>query len=146
MKIILVILILSFGLTGVANADGLVPCGGGDEAPCTICDIFALISKITNFIATRFAPIVGALLFVYGGIMMIVSVGNPGKFQEAKKIFWSTIVGLVIIYGAWLVTNSLMKALAGENDISDTWNQIECSSGSSGGGDSDGGGTFPIGE
>jgi hypothetical protein len=137
MKILVVSIIIFLGLSGVAYANGIVPCG--DDEPCTVCHLFELISNIANFIASRFAPIVGALLFVYGGIMMIISVGNPGKFQAATKIFWNTIIGLAIIYGAWLIVNSLMKTLAGESDISNKWYDVECSSGGS---DSDS--RFPI--
>lgn len=145
MRILLVsTLILMFGLSGVAYAaeEGFVPCGGPGEDPCTACDLLSLISNIANFVASRFAPIVGALLFVYGGIMMIVSVGDPGKFAKAKAIFWNTIIGLAIIYGAWLITNSLMQTLAGGNNFSDKWYEIECSATAPGGGDT-GGGTLP---
>jgi len=145
MRILLVsTLILMFGLSGVAYAaEGFVPCGGPGEDPCTACDLLSLISNLANFVASRFAPIVGALLFVYGGIMMIVSVGDPGKFAKAKGIFWNTIIGLAIIYGAWLITNSLMQTLAGSSNFSDKWYEIECSATAPGGGDTGGGGTLP---
>ncbi len=109
--------------TSETGGGGIVPVCDG---PCGFCDFFKLISNIINFITFRFAPIVGALLFVYGGIMMIISAGDPGRFQAAKKIFWSTVVGLVIIYGAWLITNSLLKSIA-KDDVSNSWYQIECS-------------------
>ncbi len=138
-------LILLLGLSGVAYAaeEGFVHCGGPGEDPCTACDLLSLISNIANFVASKFAPIVGALLFVYGGIMMIVSVGDPGKFAKAKGIFWNTIIGLAIIYGAWLITNSLMQTLAGGSNFSDKWYEIECSATPPGRGDTGGGGTLP---
>jgi hypothetical protein len=138
-------LILLLGFSGVVYAaEGFVSCGGPGEDPCTACDLLSLISNIANFVASRFAPIVGALLFVYGGIMMIVSVGDPGKFAKAKGIFWNTIIGLAIIYGAWLITNSLMQTLAGSGNFSDKWYEIECSVTAPGeGGSTGGGGTLP---
>jgi len=122
---------------------GLVPCGGPGEDPCTVCHLFQLISNIINFIAFRFAPIVAAFLFVYAGIMMIVSAGNPGKFQAATKMFWSVIIGLAIIYGAWLITNSIIQALAVKNNAATNWYDVDCTSSPTGGSGSSGGGTLP---
>jgi len=129
------VLILAFSFSGMVYAaeEGLVPCGGPGEDPCTVCHLFQLISNIVNFIAFRFAPIVGALLFVYAGIMMITSAGNPGKFQAATKIFWNVIIGLAIIYGAWLITNSIIQAMASKDNNATNWYNIDCTSSPAGG-------------
>ena len=120
----------------VVNAAGLVPCGRSQDdpstpdvnetRPCTICDIFALISRIINFVLFTILPVVAALFYLIGGLMILLSRGDPGLIATGKNWFWNTTWGLVIIFGAWMITNTVLKSLVGDSDISNSWFRIEC--------------------
>ncbi len=114
------------------SAAGLVPCGGPDEAACTTCHLFELLKNIIDFITMRFMPIVAAALFVWAGIQMIISAGNPSKLEAAKGLLKNTIIAVAIILLAWLIVNSILKIVAGDQDISNSWYRLECSTGGSG--------------
>jgi len=120
----------------VVNAAGLVPCGRlqndpstpeeDETRPCTICDIFALASRVINFVLFTILPVVAALFYLIGGLMILLSRGDPGLIATGKNWFWNTTWGLVIIFGAWMITNTVLKSLVGDSDISNNWFRIEC--------------------
>jgi len=123
--------------TGAANEcrGGLVPCGRLCDDPstpedetrsCTTCDIFALISRVINFVLFTILPMVAALLYLISGLMILLSRGDPGLITKGKNFFWTTTWGLVLIFGAWMITNTVLKSLVGDSDISNNWFRIEC--------------------
>ena len=112
-----------------ANAAGLVPCGGENEEPCTLCDFFLMLDRIIDFLI---APpdgivfIVAALILVIGGVMFVVSSGEPEKIATAKKTMTNAVLGIIIIFVAWLFIN-LFYTVIGYKDEWGPWNQIKCS-------------------
>ena len=55
--------------------------------------------------------IIAVLLIVVGGIMYITSAGNPGRVGKAQSIITSTLIGLLIIFAAWLLVNTVFSFL-----------------------------------
>ncbi len=113
------------------NAAGLVPCGRNtgtpeEMRPCTTCDLFALASRIMNFVLFTIVPAVAVLFYLIGGLMILLSRGSPGLVATGKNFFWNTTWGLVIIFGAWMLTNTVLKSLVGDSDISNNWYSIQC--------------------
>jgi hypothetical protein len=132
--------------------EGLVPCGksqpapGEDELvtmPCQFCHIFVMIDGIIDFILFRLVPIVAVLMLVMGGLMFMVSQfsgaealpggakGGPQLLSQAKRLITGVVIGLVIIFAAWLIINTLFVILDLSNfGLSLTgpekWSQIEC--------------------
>jgi hypothetical protein len=115
---------------------GLVPCGRlqddpstkdvNETKPCTTCDIFALASRVMNFILFTLVPAVAVLFYLLGGLMILLSRGSPGLVTTGKNFFWNTTWGLVIIFGAWMITNTVLKSIVGDKDVSKNWFRIEC--------------------
>lgn len=96
-------LILLFPI--LVGAEGLVPCKGTKEDPCTLCHLFQLFANIVDFVLFRFVPPLAILVIVWGGAMFLMAAGDPGRLSQAKGILISTVLGLAIIYSAWLVVN-----------------------------------------
>ncbi|MFA5250606.1 MAG: pilin [Parachlamydiales bacterium] len=105
---------------------GLVPCGT-PGCPCEICDLFKMINNIVNYIVLVIVPLVAILFVAYGGFQYITAAGDPGKTQDAKNILTAVVVGLIIIYGAWVAVEYFLKAI-GVADWTGlkTWYQISC--------------------
>ncbi|MDP2641532.1 MAG: hypothetical protein Q8P39_03365 [Candidatus Yanofskybacteria bacterium] len=109
-----------FGIPAVAFAQqGLVPCGGQGN-PCELMDIFRLLNNIIRFFLIpdpnlngRFAivPLLATLFTVIGGAHLLLGGNNPGLLQRGNEILKATVIGLVIIYGAWLFIGALMTGL-----------------------------------
>ncbi|MDP3954642.1 MAG: pilin [bacterium] len=114
-------------LSDTVHAAGLVPCGGDDEPFCTKCHIFVLIQNIVNYLANTLVPLIATLLVVIGGFMMLLGGAKPAMFAKGKELFWNVMIGLLIFYSAWMITNTILRSLAGEKDPFKAWNQIECS-------------------
>ena len=119
---------------------GLVPCGRScddpstskDECePCTLCDFFVMIERWIDGLLFKIVPALAALMIAIGGGMYVLSRGDPEKLSQAKKIFASIAIGMVIIYGAWLIIN-LFFTIIGFSEFGlsltgpDKWFKIEC--------------------
>ncbi len=99
----------------------LVPCGkscyiAGEETPqvceqCKLCDFFVMFDRIFKFILIKVVPPIAALMVVISGVMFFAAVGDPGKVGKAKSLLTSVIIGLAIIYGAYLLINTFFVAM-----------------------------------
>lgn len=61
-----------------------------------------------------FVGVIFAILIIYGGVMWMTAGGNEGQVTKAKGIFKNSIIGLVIVLSAMLITNfinTLLKTL-----------------------------------
>lgn len=115
---------------GCIDESGLVPCGPrslGFRHTCTVCDFFVLIDKIIDFISIDIVPPLALLLIIVGGIMMIVSGGSETQYKKGKTIITSAIVGLLIIWGSWIIIDVIMSGLTSFGSQGLTpWNTIQC--------------------
>ncbi|PIS38906.1 MAG: hypothetical protein COT34_01230 [Candidatus Nealsonbacteria bacterium CG08_land_8_20_14_0_20_43_11] len=105
---------------------GLVPCGT-EDCPCTLCHFFVLFQRILNFV-TVLAIIISTLAFTIGGFLLLTGGGNPGNVSKANKIFQDTAIGLVIMFSAWVITNTLFLfiGVATWTGLQGGWFVIEC--------------------
>ncbi len=110
----------------------LVPCGiglgAGDQGPvkeCTVCDFFVLINNILKFLVESVALPVGIIVLIYGGIMMVTSVGSEDKIKKGKNAIWQAVWGMLITFGAWLIVDTIIKELAAPgNWLFGPWNAL----------------------
>jgi len=104
-----------------SQSAGLVPCGGcakydektgeclAKEPPCTFCDFFALIDNIIDFILFKLILPIAALMFIIGGFFMLTASGNPELFGRAKSILTATVIGIVIIFVAFIFIGTFFQ-------------------------------------
>jgi hypothetical protein len=109
---------------GDEGTSGIVPCGDDPTNPCNACDLVSLAQETINF-AVYFTIFVATLLFVYAGFKYITAGGDSGKIKEATKVFWSVLVGMVIVLTAWLVVDILMKTFLNQGNYG-PWQEILC--------------------
>jgi len=93
----------------------IVPCTGTN---CTVCDITSLAENILNF-GIFLAVVISAFLFAYAGILYMANE-EGAKIKQAKSIFVSVAIGLVIILSAWLLIDTIMYTFTGSH----LWNQL----------------------
>lgn len=115
--------------------EGLVPCGTEETMPCQFCHLFVMLKGIIDFFLlppTGLVFIIGVLMLVVAGATFIygtlISPGNPQLVSDAQRIMTSTIVGLVIVFGAWIFVNAffLLIGVADWTGLQGGWFQIEC--------------------
>jgi len=104
----------------------LVPCGKSGEAPCNICQLYQLGHNIISFVALGLVPIIAVVLFTIAGILILFGGATPGTLARGKKIFTTTFFGMLIMYAAWMITNTVIKTLYDGNSAGDGWGQFTC--------------------
>ncbi len=67
---------------------------------------------VTNIVVTFVGPIM-VLMMIAGGIMYIISAGDDGKTETAKKLIFNAIIGIVVIYGAFAIVNTFVSGRIG---------------------------------
>ena len=114
-----------------ANAQRLVPCATrANPEPCTLCDLIVGIDNIIGW-GFRIVVFVALTLLVIGGIIYILSAGDESMITKAKTIIKQTLIGFVIVLGAWLIVNYsliLLSATGSVRGITPTkdWGKFEC--------------------
>jgi len=105
----------------------LVQCGITADDPCTFCDFFVMINRIVQFVMTRIVPVIAVLMLVIGGVMFFFAGANPNALQTAKGIITSVVIGLVIIFCAWVIVNTVITKIGiVESPSILQWYNIEC--------------------
>ncbi len=115
-------------ITQTALAQGLVPCQGPE---CQTCSLVELANRIIKWLV-GFLSAAGALIFAYGGFLMVTSAGDMGKVSHAKELMTNVVVGLVIFLSGYLVVDTVLKTLLNKSILGDEtsaygpWNKIQC--------------------
>lgn len=119
--------IIALSLSGaVAQAAGLVNCGSAGEPACRICDIFNLINNLIKYVLVIFVPLGATLIVAISGIKMLINRDNAEVWEQSKQIILTTIVGLVLIYGAYAVVNTLFASMGVTSFNPLEFNNIDC--------------------
>ena len=115
----------------------LVPCGlnppplgetrldASYYQPCNRCDLFKLLKNVIDFVLIGLMPPAAAILFVWGGFLILMGGANPGMISKGKDIFWNTSIGVAIILASWLMTNTIIRSIAADN-IAPEWWKFQC--------------------
>jgi hypothetical protein len=107
-----------------ANA-AIVNCGNaadGSDA-CTICNFFETLVNIYNFLVTDIATPLAVIAIIIGAIFMMASAGNPNLMSKGKTILYSAIIGLVLVFGSYLIINFVLTTIG----YAQSWGTINCS-------------------
>ena len=100
----------------------LVPCGNPGEDACAINDFFVLLNNVYSYIVWVVATPLAILMITIGGVMILVSAGNPNLASLGKNILRWSIIGLVLVLCAWVIINFILTAM-GYINIG-TWNRL----------------------
>lgn len=92
--------------TGLAQLSG---CSGPD---CTACNVVDMANGIIKWLI-GILFVVFALLMAVAGVRLVISGGNSHALDEAKSSLMSAVIGFIIILSAWLIVDTIMRALVG---------------------------------
>ena len=116
---------------------GFVPCARKCDNPktlhcecdsCQFCHFFIMLDTIFDFIMFPLAPTVATLMLVIGGVMFFFAGAKPEAMKTGKDIIFSALLGLAIIFTAWIVINTLLgfMGVAVWTGLESGWWQINC--------------------
>jgi len=107
-KIILFLITISVFLIPLSSmAFQIVPCQNG----CTIDDFFTMLSNIYDFVVKYIATPLAVIALIIGGIMILVSGGNPAMAQKGKDVIKLAVIGLFLAFGSYLIIKTLLVAM-----------------------------------
>ena len=131
LSFIFYLLSVSFVLAQWRPGDPIVPCGNIKDAAgnitnhCTQCELLHLVRNVIDFLMIGAAPVLATAFFIWAGINMILGGANPGMLSQGKEMFKNTIIGLLIVMLAWLITNTVIQTLK-EPSADGNWWSVTC--------------------
>lgn len=76
----------------------------------SISDFLSVLISIAKE-AFKYIGSIAFLMFIYGGITVILSFGNAEKVQKGKQILVAAVVGIAISFSAFLLVDFLLDTL-----------------------------------
>jgi len=134
----------SEGIAGVSFLQfdrAIVPCGrscddirtvGLDETgSCTLCHLLIMAKNIFDLMFA-WIIILALISLTIGGVVYIVSVGNPGTTSLAKGIITKTLMGFAGFLLAWLLVYTILTFLSAKDSAlginsGGHWYEFNCS-------------------
>ncbi len=115
-----IIILVGFFLFLIPNQTqaALVPCGGETQPACQFCHIFVLLNNIFVFLLIPNAdinnnfplvPTIAGLMLIIGGLYLLTAGASPSALGKAKSVITAAIIGMVIIFIAWVFLNTLLS-------------------------------------
>ena len=123
-----------FAICGAATNDPSTPTIN-EAQPCGFCHIFALITTVINFFLfpttqnNGFAvvPLLSGFFLAVAGFFLLIGGENPARLKKGKDILTAVVVGLIIVYGAWVFVGFFLQAFGVAKWTGlGTWWQIPC--------------------
>lgn len=122
-KIVLVAVVLSFLVAPsvfaqVGPLPSLVPpeCRGnqvpGVDPPCTLTSVETMAGNLATIILGVTGSL-ALLMFVIGGVQMILAGGIPKQYEKAKSTLTNALLGLILVIFAGALVKFLVKSLTG---------------------------------
>ncbi|MDP2944461.1 MAG: pilin [bacterium] len=122
-----ILLIVFLGLfvfnISLAYGQGIVPeatgnsatdvCPSGDQTYCGNYELNDFVSLAIN-VSKWILGIVGSLalvMFIYGGVMFLISGGGSEMVTKAKKIIVAAVIGLIIVFASFLIIKFVMGSM-----------------------------------
>ncbi|MCK5080531.1 MAG: hypothetical protein KAQ63_00045 [Candidatus Moranbacteria bacterium] len=115
----------------------LVPCGRQTNDPgtptnetesCTLCHLFLLLKNVFDLMLSLLI-VTAILLLTIGGVVYIVSMGNPSLVGIAKNIITKTLIGFALMLAGWLLVFTLLTFLSTGNMVgkgTTSWFEFTC--------------------
>ena len=103
----------------------LVPCGTSENpTSCTVSCFYVLLNNIMNFLLYNISLPLAATAFMIAGIMLVAG-GSENAIKRGKTILTSTVLGLLIAFGAWVIINMILGNLLSPGYL--PWNEFPSS-------------------
>jgi len=103
--------IIGFAQGGGACGGPIVTCDGSTGNPCDFNALMQMIGRIYSFIVQCIATPLAVIAVTVGGILMLVSAGNPNLLSLGKKVFYSALIGLALAYLSYTIVKFVLDAI-----------------------------------
>lgn len=94
-----------------SSLPSIVPQGGAYEEGDYQLDQLLLVGINVSKIILGVVGSLTLMMFVYAGIMMLISSGNTEQISKAKGILMAAVVGLIIVFASYAIISFVMSSL-----------------------------------
>lgn len=114
--------------TGIAQ---LAQCSGAD---CSACNVVYMANGLITWLIGILCVIFAVILAI-AGVKLVTSGGNASALDAAKSSFTNAIIGFLIVLSAWLIIDTIMRSLIGNEGRLDNggeisgwlfWSEVTC--------------------
>lgn len=77
------------------------------QNPLKVDNIKDAVKFFVNTLIKIAIPVI-VVFFIWSGLKFILAQGKPDEITKAKQMFWYTIIGTLLILGAWTITNAII--------------------------------------
>ncbi len=88
---------------------GFVTCDGVN---CSACNFVELLNLLIRWLF-GIVFVIFAVLMTVAGFGLVTSGGNQSALDAAKSKFSNAMIGLIIMFSAWLIVDTLMRGIVG---------------------------------
>ena len=71
-----------------------------------------MLGNIYTFLVTDIATPLATLAVIVGGVLIMVSAGNPNLSGMGKKILYAGIIGMILVFCSYLIINWILGIIA----------------------------------
>jgi hypothetical protein len=109
-KIFLILFAITILMPSLVSAQGLKDAGKilGETDVGLTSDLPVAVNQVIDMVF-YITGTVFLLLIIYGGFVYLKSTGRENEIDRAKKILYTSIVGLVIITASYAITNLVLN-------------------------------------
>jgi hypothetical protein len=97
-----------------------------DGNACNACLLVKLANNVIQFLII-IAIFIATIMFMWAGYQFVTAGGNQTQLSNAKKIFTDVLIGILIVLTGFLIVDTVMKLLVGQNLLEGgPWNEVQC--------------------
>jgi hypothetical protein len=96
------------------------------EPLCTFEDLVAFLYRLLHFAITTLAPAAVTIAVIWGAFLIMLAGANPAYLTRGKNIIFDAVVGLLIVWGAWIIVNTVFMLLDIKLPCGAAWYQLTC--------------------
>jgi len=111
----LISLVYLFSPFFFVSAEGaLAQLSGCSGVNCSSCNLVQLGNGVIKWLI-GFLFVIFAIILAWAGFGLVTSGGNTQARDEAKEKITNVIIGIIIVFSAWLIVDTIMRGLVGED-------------------------------
>jgi sorbitol-specific phosphotransferase system component IIBC len=83
-----------------------------------------MFGRAFDFVVLNIVPPFALIMFIISGIMFFTAIGDSSKLEKSKSIMISTVIGIVLISLAWLITVQIYSIFGADESYTKDWWEI----------------------
>ncbi len=113
--LILSIIVLAWPALSLADPKQLVPDDGNYEYGTYTLTDFESMAVFIGRVILGFAGAAALIMFVIGGIQMIIAAGNSENFKKGQQTLTNALIGLAVIFCSYMIINFVLTTVGAQS-------------------------------